>query len=609
MFCENCGAKVADNDAFCQNCGKRIELPAAQPAPEQSVNQAEPEISAQNSEQAVQSEEVSTQQTATAVAEPQQPQVNPYAQQAQQVQQPQQNPYAQQQPQANPYLQQNPYAMPNGQQMAQQPKKSNFKISKKMIIIGSVILAVVIAAVIVICILVSNANNPVNKMINAINSGDYDTAEELYYDNYSALSDNQAVIDAIQAQVDSVEKSYKDGSIDYSTAINKLDDISTLPMAYETTLSDVRSELSSLKESAENLKQGDEYLKEKQYSSAIYYYDEVSKKDTANYKKAQEQKAKAIDGIRQGYFDDAKDYFDSENYGYAISELQSALNNDYLKDDEKTNSQIDTYVDQIIKKSDEYFNNKEYKRATETIDNVRAMFDEDSDNYKKLNTQLEKLNKDIPIKLQDIDFDSSNTDYFYRYQSGSKDVSGNEYNGDNVCTMSVSKYHENAYAELYVNKSYKKIKGTIAVKKNSYSDITSNTKAYFELVGDKKTLYKSEVLTNKSEPISFDVNIKDVDELTIKLVYVKSGGNSSIEVILSDVEIYSIDSSEPDAPANETSEASKAESSKEESSKTESSKPESSKEESSKAESSKPESSKAESSKAESSKAESSKAA
>lgn len=75
-----------------------------------------------------------------------------------------------------------------------------------MIIIGSVVLAVIIAAVIVICILVSNANNPVNKMINAINNGEYKTANELYYNNYNALSDNKAVIDAIQAQVDAVKK-------------------------------------------------------------------------------------------------------------------------------------------------------------------------------------------------------------------------------------------------------------------------------------------------------------------------------------------------------------------------------------------------------------------
>ena len=366
MFCENCGAKIADNDMFCQNCGKRVEFPATQPIPEQNVSQAEPEASAQNSEQAAQAETVAAQQTAAAVAEPQQPQANPYTQQAQQPQvnpysqQPQQNPYAQQ-PQTNQYLQQNPYAMPNGQQMAQQPKKSNFKINKKMIIIGSVVLAVIIAAVIVICILVSNANNPVNKMINAINNGEYKTANELYYNNYNALSDNKAVIDAIQAQVDAVKKAYDDGSMDYDTAMDKLDDISDLPMSYETSLSEVRSEIRELKSSADYLKQGDEYLKKKEYSNAIYYYDEVLEKDTANYKKAQEQRAKAIDGIRQEYLDEAKEEFDNGEYKYAISDLQNALDDNYLTNDEKINAQIATYVDEIIKKSDEYFNNKDYE--------------------------------------------------------------------------------------------------------------------------------------------------------------------------------------------------------------------------------------------------------
>ena len=33
MFCENCGAKIADNDMFCQSCGKRVEFPATQPTP------------------------------------------------------------------------------------------------------------------------------------------------------------------------------------------------------------------------------------------------------------------------------------------------------------------------------------------------------------------------------------------------------------------------------------------------------------------------------------------------------------------------------------------------------------------------------------------------
>ena len=69
------------------------------------------------------------------------------------------------------------------------------------------------------------------------------------------------------------------------------------------------------------------------------------------------------------------------------------LDDNYLTNDEKINAQIATYVDEIIKKSDEYFNNKDYENALDLIVNIKNMFDEGSDNYTKLNAQLEKLNK------------------------------------------------------------------------------------------------------------------------------------------------------------------------------------------------------------------------
>lgn len=586
MFCENCGAKIADNDMFCQNCGKRIEIPTAQ-------TQAEPvPVTQQAAASAAESQEAAAPQQG--IAQQEQP-VNPY------VQQPQQNPYAQQ----NSYLPQNPYAAPNGQQqLTPQPKKSSFKITKKMVIIGSIIAAVVIAAIIVICVLVSNANNPVNKMVDAINSGDYEAAEEIYYDNLGSLMDNETVIEAIQKQVDAVEADYKNGVIDYDTAIDKLNDIYDLPMAYETTISDVKSNMYALKRSAENLEEGNKYLEEENYSSAIYYYDKVSEDDTANYNTAQSQRAKAVDGIRQSYIDKAKEKAEKGSYDYAISYLQDGLENDYLENDEKLTKQIDAYVDEVIKKSGEYMTAKNYEEAEDILSDTMYVFNSSTDNYKKLETQLTKVESETPTTLHDMDI--NNSDYFYRYQNGSKDVLGNVYDSGNVCTMSVSKYYSEtgAYAEMYV-KDYKKVKGTLAIKQTSSS--STNKTAYVEIVDDKNNvLYKSETLTSKSKPIEFELNITDAEWLTIKFVSVDNKVSGTMNLILADVEFYKIGSSEPDAPAAETS---KLETSAAESSKEESSKAESSKEESSKAESSKTESSKAESSKAESSKAESSKAA
>lgn len=589
MFCENCGAKMADNDMFCQNCGKRIELPAAQPAPTQSVNQPEQTVQVQSTNPTMPQAEQFP-QTATAVAEPQ---TSPQAQQTIPQQMPQMNPYAQQQPQ-------NPYAAPNGQQFVQQPpKKSGFKINKKVIIIASSVAAVLVAGIIVTCVLVSKANNPVNKMVDAINNGDYTEAESIYYKNIDAIDHNQAVIDALQKKIDEIVEQYKNGTIDYDTANGKLNKISGVPLASSTSISEATSEIDKLYYSKKNFEQAEQYFEDKDYTDSIYYYDLVIK-DDSNYSKAQEQRSKAVDNIRQKYLDRAKEEADKQNYAYAVYDLQEGLNyNEYLKNDEQLKKQINAYVDEVIKKSDEYMSSKEYKKASDIVTDMENAFDKDSESYTKLDSQLKKVQTEIPTQLSDIDI--NNSDYFYRYQGGSKDVVGNTYDGDNVCSIYISKYSENSYAEMYV-KDYKKVKGTIAVKQGSSS--TNDMTARIEILDEKKNvLYKSATLNSKSKPIDFEVNITDTEWLTIRLVSTKDKTTGALYALLANVEFYKIGSSEPDAPAAETS---KAETSKAENSKAETS-DEASKNEGSK-ESSKNESSKAETSK-EASKEESSKAA
>lgn len=610
MFCENCGAKMTDNDMFCPNCGKKVSIPAAQSAPTQSVNQPEQNAPQQQNNPVVQEAQQPV-STPTAVLEHPTQTVAPNP--VQNI--PQQNNVPQQQmPQTNPYAQQpqqNPYAMPNVQQPApQQKKQSNFKITKKMVIIASSIAAVLIIGIVVLIICINNANNPVNKMIDAINNGEYSEAKSIYYSNMDAVNGNQSVVDAIQKKVDEVAEQYNDGTIDYDTAVGKLNSIERVPLSSLTSIYDVRNDIDNINYSKKNFEQAEKYLSNDDYNDAIYYYNLVSE-DDSNYSKAQEQKAKAIDGIRQLYLNDAKEEADDQNYAYAIRALQDGLNDEYLKNDEKLTNQINTYVDEVIKKSSELMTAKKYDDAEDMINNMMYVFEKGTGNYTKLQTQLTKIQKETPAYLQDMDINSS--DYFYRYQSGSKDVVGNSYNSDNVCTMSVSRYSPDsgAYAEMYV-KNYKKVKGTLAVEQAS-SSITDVT-AYIEILdNNKKVLYKSETFTNKSKPVTFEINITDVEWLTIRLVNTKKNANGTINVILADVEFYNIGSSEPDAPAikEETSkpEISKPESSKPESSKPENSKTESSKAESSKEESSKEESSKTTTSKTESSKAESSKAA
>lgn len=585
MFCENCGAKIADGDLFCQVCGTKVSVPDANDASISTNQQPEPlnNIPVTNSQAQADASNQANAQTSTQTV------VRDNNTSAQPMQNNnQQNPYAN-----TP----NPYAAPqNGQQIgytstaptAAVNNGPKSKINKKVIIIASCIAAVVIVGIIILCVCISNANNPVNKMINAINAGEYDEAETIYYANIDQLYGNKDIINAIQQKVDAVKEDYTNGTIDYDEAYDMLDDIGDLPMAYSTNLSEIKSDMYDIEQSNTYFKKAEEYLSKKDYSNAIYYYDQVAK-DSKNYKTAQSQKEKAVDGIRKNYLDKAKDYVKDGSYSSAVNQLQYGLENDYLKDDDVLTKQISAYVDEAIKKSENMFSDKGYEAALSLIEDLKSSFSEGDSNYQKLDAQYEKLEKETPVLLHEMAI--NNYDYFYKYQSGSKDVLGNVYDSGNVCSMSISKYNSDkgAYVEVYA-KDYKKVSGTLAVENGSAC------KARFEIIGDGKTLYKSEELTNKSKPIVFDVNIKDVEWLTIKLTYVKDSGYT--DVILSDVEFYKIGSSVADAPENSIpEESSKPESSKPESSKPESSKPESSKPESSKPESSKPESSKPESSK------------
>ncbi len=547
MFCENCGAKIEDGQLFCQNCGKKIEPPVAQGAQQTTAPAAEQTVR----QPAANENDFSNQfQTQTAVTE------NPMNT----VPSPVNNPYAR--PQQIP-AQQNPQQF--GYTPA--PKKPPFKLNKKIVIIASSIAAVVVIGVVILCVAISNANNPVKKMTDAINAGDYDAAERIFYSDPGAFSGNTDIKELINTKADEVKNAYVNGTFDYDTALDKINELDEIPLSSSTYINDVKDFINDLNSSNGYFKEAESCLNNKDYSGAIYYYDMVIKEDK-NYDTAQSQRAKAVDGIRQNYLDNAKKSFDEGEYYYAFSYLFTGLENDYLKDDEKLNKQIDTYIDEIIKVSDNLFNEKKYGDAVYAIENVQSYFENDSSRNDKLNAQIKKINTETPALLYEIDYHDSS--YFYRYQSGSKDVVGNTYDSDNVCTLETSKYSSDGefFVEVYA-KDYKKIMGTFAVENGT----DAAAKGHIEILGDDKVIYKSETFTSKSKPVNFEVNITGCEWIKIRAV--PENKKADLSIILADVELYKIGSSAPDAPAA-SEPASKPESSKAESSK-ESSKAESSK--------------------------------
>lgn len=128
MFCPNCGTSNDEGALFCANCGTRLEI-------EPAVTEGTATVSDNN-------------------AVPQQPEVQTQAQEPQtdtQAQQPAEQPQVQTaqvnvQPQVTPM-----YEQPQNGAMGNSAKKP-FKLSKKIIIIGTAAIAVIAAVIVFICV-------------------------------------------------------------------------------------------------------------------------------------------------------------------------------------------------------------------------------------------------------------------------------------------------------------------------------------------------------------------------------------------------------------------------------------------------------------------------
>lgn len=593
MFCTKCGAQIPDGNLFCTSCGAKVEDQSAniknipttqQPAPVQNDNAQAPAGNApQQPEAEQQTNSVPAPDSGASVSEPTDAQpVTPPAPIFQPTtSQPtgfQPRGVQNSTPTPNTYFSQPPQSVPT---VVANPSSKN---KKNLIIICAIALAAVILVVVIFILLTSNHSNPSDDIVAAINDGNYSSAREIYRDKGDEIEDYTAIREAEQKQIDAVIEKLNSGEYDSEKAQKELDKIAKLPKVKDSALEEARNLVYKLESSEKSFNRAEEYLKDGDYYDAIYNYDNVIEED-ANYKKAQEGKSKAIDGLRNNAIEEAKSRVESYGYSSALSYLQNQYDSsDYLKDDKKILEQINTYADEAVKKADTDCAEGNYNDAIESLTYCTESLS-DGDAKTKIQQKIDDITKNMPTALNSIDVTNGERLYNGNYRDMT-DVLGNEYTSNNkkYATLYSSKYYsdEIASGEFYLGKQYAQLQGTIAVESGA-----DNIKANVQILNGTKVLYTSPTLTNKSKPIDIVVDVKDVEWLTIKVSYVPKSGNGSMNVILNDFNFYKEGSTGLKTPE----ETSKPESSAPEASKPETSKPESSKpEESSKPASSSPES-------------------
>lgn len=108
------------------------------------------------------------------------------------------------------------------------------------------------------------------------------------------------------------------------------------------------------------------------------------------------------------------------------------------------------------------------------------------------------------VLLEDLDY-FTKTAITKELDSNGKDNTGIVHNSG----MGI--YHGNV--EYLLNGKYKKFKGTVGI---AYQDRDNSFENTFKIYGDGKLLYSSPILTAGVKPISFDVDITGVLNLTIE---------------------------------------------------------------------------------------------
>ena len=416
-----------------------------------------------------------------------------------------------------------------------------------------------------------SCGNKADKILSYIDKMDFSGALDYYDDKVDGSSKEKEIRKEVKHEMDDkyelIYDKYNEGEIDEKDIEDLLEFVDELKLDNDD-FRKFMSKLDDLKESKEYYQKALDCLEDEDYSDAIYYFDYVIE-DDKNYDKAQEKKAeieeKIIDEKLEGYdeyiedddYKSAKNLLDGISYSYgdtdrykelvkelnekvveySKSEIQTYFENDeyddaedfmyslyyYYFDDSDEMKELyygleDSYVEFIIDKADDEAKNKNSAGAAailkNAVNNIIGNGNED------LNAAYEKYKAYLPVYLVDLEPTEKEGYSQTGYYDVSSDIFENNYTtafyyldtfGDGDCWMTYN-----------VAGAYDKFSGTIAPR-DSYD--TVNNKQVVQVYADDALVYTSPEMTDSTQPVKFDIDIKGKN--TVKIVYVAGGTNEN----------------------------------------------------------------------------------
>lgn len=349
--------------------------------------------------------------------------------------------------------------------------------------------------------------------VQQIKEGDYDSAIETLNDINVSWSDYSKVegkkIEAVKGQLTNTIAQYESVG-DYESIITyingNIEDIKADAELHQIYKDSVQ------KYKADVIKKVDEYIGVSDYTSAksiLMTASNVIGNDSEIEDKLSDVSQKEILATVTVYENEQK-YAEAIAYVYDNLEIIEH-NSDILM---KLSSCEQKYRDVVIGEAENSYNEEGYQAAIKVLKNALSVLKEDA----ILLEQVEKYEGLAPVSLLNLstfysDYDSGTWGRKKQVQS-MKDKLGNTYENCLEYTYGFKKSRD-----IYViNKQYKKFTGIIFVPEDRRTDAdtwSNNDFGYFSIYGDDVLLYTSPRMTSKQYPVTFEVDITEVEQLSI----------------------------------------------------------------------------------------------
>lgn len=406
-------------------------------------------------------------------------------------------------------------------ELEEKNQKKQKKKSKVKRVLLSIVLILLMAAITGGVLVFRWYNSDEQKILRALENGDYDDAVSLYTSDYNGST--ASIESTLESRLEKIKEEYIGGEMEYAVAVMELDAIARMEVAgVEGMLGDIRDYIAALNQSRIAFDTAEDLFGEGDYAGAIQQYRQVSDEDD-NYDTAKDKLVESIEKYREQILAEAEAIAAEDSYQAAMDKIEDAL--EIIPDDAKLQPEYDRYADayvnSILAEADSLVGDSNYNGAISKINEaLRVVGASDV-----LEAKLEEVQGSKPVSLSSLTAinggwtwnEGTPTDPFgVTYSSATNFVILNkmpgvaEYTGEDVDVGRFYGIYE-SYAEYRLYGEYTLLTFDVV----PYCDIDEDFYGTIKVYADDMLVFSSPQITRKTDIQNYQVDVSNAEYVKI----------------------------------------------------------------------------------------------